>query len=299
MSRIAEVKDDAQSRLDRARQRSPLLDHLIRTVQLYSSVNGSQQAGAITYYGFLSFFPILAVAFFIVGQLARIYPDARADLITAINEILPGVIGNGSNEIKLSTIESAATTVGALGVLVLMYSGLGWLSSMRSGLLLVFGVPTSEKPNWVIGKLRDLSTLAVIGFVLVLSVAVSGVVAALSRNILDWLGLGHGLGWLLRLISIGLGLAASALLFYLMFRMLARPDVPTRSLWSGALLGAIGFEVLKQLSSVLLASTRDQAAFQAFGIALILLVWINYFSQLVLYAASWAQTAERPGRHQN
>ena len=183
MSRIAEVKDDAQSRLDRARQRSPLLDHLIRTMQLYSSVNGSQQAGAITYYGFLSFFPILAVAFFIVGQLARIYPDARADLITAINQILPGVIGNGTNEIPLSTIESAATTVGALGVLVLMYSGLGWLSSMRSGLLLVFGVPKSEKPNWVIGKLRDLSTLAVIGFVLVLSVAVSGVVAALSRNI--------------------------------------------------------------------------------------------------------------------
>jgi membrane protein len=35
---------------------------------------------------------------------------------------------------------------------------------------------------------------------------------------------------------------------------------------------------------------KGQPAFQAFGIALILLVWINYFSQVVMYAASWAHT---------
>ncbi len=70
----------------------------------------------------------------------------------------------------------------------------------------------------------------------------------------------------------------------------ATPIVPPRSLWSGALFGAIGFEVLKQLSSLLLSTTEGQPAFQAFGIALILLVWINYFSRVVMYAASWAYT---------
>ena len=80
-------------------------------------------------------------------------------------------------------------------------------------------------------------------------------------------------------------------LFFAFFRLLARPGRRrTRSLWSGALLGAVGFEVLKQLSCLLLASTEGSPAFQAFGIALILLVWINYTSRVVLYAAAWAHT---------
>ena len=81
-------------------------------------------------------------------------------------------------------------------------------------------------------------------------------------------------------------------LFFALFRLLADPDLPRSSMWSGALLGALGFEVLKQLSTLLMASTKSQPAFQAFGIALILVVWINYFSRLVMYAACWAHTSE-------
>ena len=97
-----------------------------------------------------------------------------------------------------------------------------------------------------------------------------------------------------------LGGAADMLLFFAIFTLLVRPQLPQRSLWAGALLGAIGAGLLKWLSSFLIGFTKDQPAFQAFGIALILLVWINYFSRVVLYAAAWAarrQTARsRTGR---
>jgi membrane protein len=54
--------------------------------------------------------------------------------------------------------------------------------------------------------------------------------------------------------------------------------------------------VLKEASTFLLGLTQKSQAFQAFGITLILLVWINYFSRVVLYAAAWAHT-ERPKSH--
>ena len=85
------------------------------------------------------------------------------------------------------------------------------------------------------------------------------------------------------------------LLFYVLFRLLARPQEPARALWQGALLGGLAFEVLKLASSYLLRLTHHQPAFQAFGIALILLIWINYFSRIVMYAAAWAHTS-RPAR---
>jgi len=67
--------------LEHARTRSRLLDHALRMQQHYGRVNAGSQAGAVTYFAFLSFFPILALAFFVVGFIARYYPDAQSNLV--------------------------------------------------------------------------------------------------------------------------------------------------------------------------------------------------------------------------
>ncbi len=291
---MAPLKERIRGRLDHLRQRLPWLDHAVRMVRHYGQAKASQQAGAITYFGFLSFFPILALAFFVVGYVARVYPDAQADLVTAIDEVLPGMIGDDAGQISMTDLANAAGTVAALGVLGtlgVLYAGLGWLSAVRNALLVVFELPAKEQPGFVAGKLRDLVTLVLVGVVLMLSVAISGFVSSYSGELLDAVGLGDGVSPVFQLLTVLLGLAASALLFFVLFRLLAAPPTPTRSLWWGAVLGAVGFELLKRLSSLLLASTKEQPAFQAFGIALILLVWINLTSRVVLYAAAWAHTS--------
>lgn len=287
-----------KDRLAAIRERRPLLDHLFRMQEHYGEVKGGQQAGAVTYFGFLSFFPIMALAFFAVGYVAKVFPDAQDALVEAVETVLPGILGGGANELSLAEIQDAAGTVGVIGLVGLLYSGLGWLSAMRDGLYVLFVRPAFAQSSFVVGKLRDLVTLALVGVVMVVSVGVSGGVTRFSTEVLDALGLGAELGWLLSVLAVVVGLAAGTLLFFAMFRLLGDPDVPARSLWSGALFGAIGFEVLKQLSSLLLEATKGQPAFQAFGIALILLVWINYFSRVVLYAAAWAYTTAeaRAGR---
>jgi membrane protein len=143
----------------------------------------------------------------------------------------------------------------------------------------------------VVGKMRDLLSLVVLGLGLLLSVAVTGLVVGFSDRVLDLLGLGHQLSWCVTLLGLVLGVLANMLLFYVFFRLLAQPPVPHRALWHGALVGGVAFEILKQVSSYLLTATRSSPAFQAFGIALILLVWINYFSRIVMYAAAWAYTS--------
>lgn len=287
------IKDDAEERVGRVRRRWPLLDHLVRMVQHYLGVNGNLQAGAVTYFAFLSFFPVLALAFAVVGWVARFYPGSEDVLIKAIDEVLPGMVGDEEGQISLGTIESAAPGIFSVGILAILYSGLGWLSSMRKALLVVFELPDDAAPNFVIGKLRDLLTLTLIGLTLLISVALAGFVRGFSEQILELLGLASTLSPLVAAISIVVGLAANMLLFYALFRLLARPPTPPRSLWAGALLGALGFELLKLLSTYLMASTKSQPAFQAFGIALILVVWMNYFSRVVFFAASWAHTSPR------
>ncbi len=280
-----------KERIEAARERWPMLDHVLLMNAHYGRVNGSLQAGAVTYFAFLSFFPILALAFFVVGYIAKVYPEAQANLIEAIDQLLPGIIGTGDTQLDLGDMQKAAGTVGVVGLVGVLYAGLGWLSAMREALLVVFEVKQGEQPNFIKGKLRDIMTLAIIGLTLLVSVAVSGFVSSFSEQILDWMGLGTELAPLLQLITVVVGLGANMLLFFALFALLARPHTPRRSLWSGALLGAIGFEALKRLSGLLLGLVQNQPALQVFGIALILLVWINYFSRVVMYAASWAHTS--------
>jgi membrane protein len=282
----------AKERLDEVRQRRPFVDHVLRMVEHYGTVKGNLQAGAVTYFAFLSFFPVVALGFLVVGWLSVVFPNADDALSSALESLLPGIFGTDEGELSAETFQQDGTGLLAIvSVLGLLYAGLGWLSAMREALIVMFEMPTPEQPNFVLGKLRDLISLVIIGVTLLLSVAVAGFVSGFAADILGWVGLGEELAPLLEWISITLGFAANLLLFFVLFKLLARPHTPNLSLWSGALLGAIGFEVLKRLSFLLLGTTQSSPAFQVFGIALILLVWIYYFSRVVMYAAAWAHTS--------
>lgn len=288
------TKRRVTAKLDRFRGRHHKLDHVIRMVTHYGSVDGNAQAGAVTFFGFLSIFPILALVFFAVGVIAHVYPDLRADIRVTIENLLPGVVGSDDGEIPLRTFENYAATVGLVGLLGVLYSGLGWISGMRVALETMFVLPKREQPNFVFGKLRDVGTLLLLGVVLLFSVALSGAVAGFSERLLDWVDVdpdGVVPNAVLWVLSHGLAIAASTVLLLALFKFLAQPHVPRRSLFDGALLGAVGFELLKAAAYFLIEQTKGNPAFQAFGVSLILLIWINYFSRLVLYAASYAYTS--------
>jgi membrane protein len=286
-----------KERLQHLRDRYPWLDHVLRMLSHYGSVNASSQAGAVTYFGFLSFFPILAIAFFVVGIVANVDPDIRGQMTQEINNLLPGVIStrHGDGGVDLDTVGSYSGLAGVVGLAGVLYAGLGWLSGLRVALETVFVVPSYEHPNFLIGKLRDLATLALVGLTLMVSVVLSGAVTGFSRTILGWVGIDSG-GFvptlLLNVLGHALAIAASTVLLLTMFKLLVTEShLPRNAMVRGALLGAVLFEVLKLVANLLLAQTRHSAAFASFGVALILVVWINYFSRFVLYGAAWAYTS--------
>lgn len=275
-----------------ARRRYPLVDHAVAAWQHYQRVGGNALAASATYYGFVSFFPVLAIAFFAVGQVALIVPDAEAALTEAVEGFLPGIVGEGEGQVPFEVFTDNAATAGVIGLVGALYAGSGWLAGVRQALAAVFVLPQEERFGLVRGKLRDLAALGLVGLILLTSVSLSGAVATVSRRTLADLGLdGEITGLLLWLLVHGVAVAMSTLLFWVIFGLLTPRHLPRRSLLEGAVLGALAFEVLKALAWWLIESVRGQPAFTALGVALVLVVWINYFSRILLLAASWAQTA--------
>jgi membrane protein len=294
----ASVGGKIKARIQALRDRYPFFDHVMLMNEHYSKVQGSVLAGAVTYFGFLSFFPILALAFAVVGYVSVAYPDARASLTTAIEQVLPGIVSTSGKPgtISLKDIEGAKQAATFIGLLGLLYSGLGWLSGLRTALQDTFQVPKYRQGNFIVGKLTDVVVLAILGLVMMVSVGIAGAVQGWAGTILGWVGLdGTAIGKpLIWAVGILLGLAASTFLFFVMYKLLGKPHVTTKALLQGAFLGAFGFEILKLLVVNVLGKVGGSAV-ASLAIAVTLVVWINYFSRLVLYGAAWAMTASVAG----
>jgi membrane protein len=90
------------------------------------------------------------------------------------------------------------------------------------------------------------------------------------------------------------GVGASTVLFFTMYKLLPKHNAKPSAVWQGALIAAVGFEILKQLAGLVIGNVTGNPLYGAFAIMIALLVWINYFARLAVLGASWAATASVP-----
>src|SRR3546814_13293796 len=113
----------------------------------YGAVKGALHAGALTYFSFLSFFPILAHGFCGIGYVAKVYPEAQENLTAALGSVLPGMVGEDEGQISLQAIPAAAGAVTPTRLAAVLYAGLRLLSSIRHALIVVFSTPHCVPPH--------------------------------------------------------------------------------------------------------------------------------------------------------
>lgn len=285
---VAAGRARARAKVEDWRVRRHWFDHLLRTARRYQTQHGDQLAGSVTYFAFLSFFPIIALAFAVVGYVVTIRPDALETLTQAINSQLPGL----AERIGIDQIAGAKTGAGIIGLLGLLYAGLGAVNALRDALRLIW-MTTEPRLGFVLGKLRDLVALLLIGLTLLLSVVVGGFATQATGVVLEWLGLrGTPLQQLgLGAAGIAVSLAADLLVFTVILGWLARPPQPRSVVLRGALLGAIAFGLLKQLATLVLSGTLSNPVYGVWAVVAGLLIWINLSARITLLAAAWTATA--------
>ncbi|MEV5569253.1 YihY/virulence factor BrkB family protein [Spirillospora sp. NPDC052269] len=295
MSVIAELRrrfdalvDALKAAIGALRARWGWFDHLGRAYERYQEHGGDRLAAAMTSYGFLSFFPLLALAYALLGYLVGVSEKARDYLIKAIEELLPGLSG----PLEVQRIAESRTAVGVFGLVALLFTGLGWVRVLRESLRDVWGYDPSPEGNFLVLKLRDALVLIFLGTTVVASVAVSSVASQATQSALDLFGLAHvtGARTVLRLLSLLVAVAFNALIFLVLFTRMSGTRAPWRRILRGALFGAVGFEVLKQVGTLLVAHTTRNPVYASFAVLVGLMVWINIVSRFVLFTAAWTAT---------
>ncbi len=266
--------------LARAQDRSPLADRAVRTVDRYLEVQGSLLAAGMTYYAFLALFPLMALGLAIASLLSLVAPKVDDTLKAKLHELMPSL--------DTQALATAGITVGLVSLGVMVYAGVRWVGALRRSLTLLAGRTPREVP-YVRGLVRDLATLALLGASVLLSVALSVLSQSAASIIGSWAGEGAGSA-AIRLLGLAGALVTDFLLAYVLFRSVSDTGLRGRRLVTSAVVAGLGFEVFKQLGTLIVSYAARNVVYGSFAATVGLLVWISYVSRWVLIVGAWAVT---------
>jgi membrane protein len=249
--------------------------------------NAPRHGAAIAYYTLFAIAPVLVLVIGIAGLVFG--EDAvRGEIVAQIS----GLIGRDGAEAVQAILQRASEPregIGAsvLGLVGLLFAGTGAFLELQAALNKVWEVKAATNGGFdvkalVRRRLRSLGVVVSIGFVLMVSLTVNAAVNAAVA----WFG-GLAQGWPLVVLIVNqlVNLAVASLLFGILFRVL--PDV--RLSWSdvavGAIVTAILFSVGQRLIGLYLGNSSLASPFGAAGTIAIILVWVYYSTQIVLFGA--------------
>jgi membrane protein len=275
----------------------PPAAHIIRALDRYYARLGSQFAAAITYFSLLSLIPILMVSFSIAGFILADRPDLLAELKDEVTGFLPTDLANQIGMLIDQAI-SARFTVGLIGLAIALYSGVGWMRNVRRALQAiwrpVWEQPKGSQDNYALATVKDLGSLAGLGFAVLVSVVLSTVGNAAQNLVIRWLGL-EDVPWVkpvLTVVTLLIAALASLLIFLWIYARLPPPEyrAPWRQVLIGGAIAAAGFELLKSGLTYLVRGVSNSATAAVFGSIIGLLFFFNIVAQMFLIIGAWIAT---------
>ena len=263
-----------------------MLTHAYRSYETLERAHWARLAAAITFISFLALFPLIAVGAAIGAALLS---SEQLDKIEdKLSEQVPGI----SDQLGIDNLVAHAGTVGLVAGALLLFTGIGWVGSMRDCLRAVWGRDDVDEGNPVLRKLKDAGVLFGLGGAALVTLAVSAVGSTAVGWTADRLGI-SGDGWggvLLQAAAVVVGVLAGFLLLLYLLTLLPGVQPPRRRLVVAGLIGAVGFELLKLLLGSYMRDVAGKSMYGAFGVPVALLLWINFSAKLLLFCAAWTAT---------
>jgi membrane protein len=259
---------------DGLQRRHGVLGFPYAVVKKYGDDEGGRQAALITYYGFLSIFPLLLLGVAVLSRVLADHQDLRRKLTDAI---VPPAL-QPTIEHSLATLPSSTIPFVA-GLIGLLLSGTGVVFSAYQTLNHVAAVRHRRRAGFVSRYLRVFAMLAA----LMLGALATGALTVVATALPGQPG-----------VQRAAAVAGSALVVFAVLLLgakvlLARP-APVRAVWPGALVGAVAVTVVLTVGAPLLARLVAKAGpvYGSFATVAGMFALLYLIGQALVYAAEVA-----------
>ncbi|MEU4570719.1 YihY/virulence factor BrkB family protein [Micromonospora sp. NPDC023956] len=279
MNLFGRIEAGANRWITGLRRRSRVFDHVWRAGVRYNDVLAGRLAAAIAYYGFFAAFALALIGYAIFGAVIEDNAEVSEAADDFFRENLPFL--------DPAQIADSSGRAGVIGLVLLAFTGIGWVESIRSSQRLIYGL-NQQPGNFLVRRLVDLGVLVALFVLLGLSVAAVDALESLLRWLLRSTG-----SVALTTVSAVLSVVVNMVLASALLVLVPRLRMSRRRLRPVVLVVAVGVTLLNTLGRYYVVRTERSPAYAVVAGAVGLLLYLYLLNQLVLFGAALAATSEQ------
>src|ERR671918_1381025 len=255
--------------------------------------NASRLSAALAYYTIFSLAPLLVIVIAITG----LFWEQEAVQSQVMNQI-EGLVGAEGRTFVSDLLTSASNPARGIlativGIVTLLFGALGVFNELHNALNTIWEVKEEETTGFVesikkviFGRLLSFTMILGIGFLLLVSLVISAALSAMQETIGNAIPVSE---ILLQIVNLVISVGVITVLFALIFKFLPDAEIAWRDVWLGAFVTAVLFSLGKFLIGLYLGNSAVASSFGAAGSLVLLLLWVYYSAQILLFGAEFTQ----------
>jgi len=261
---------------------SEIVDYSKETVNCWLEHNAFRLSAALAYYTVFSLGPLLLLAVAIAGLFFG-QQAANGELTQQLRGLF-GPQGAAAVQQLLASMSKSRynVTASVVGAVILLFGATGVFTELKASLNEIWETHP-KKSTGVMGFLHDrllsFAMVLAIGFLLLVSLILSTVLAAASDSISRVI---HVPPFFFHAVAFLSSFAVITLLFAAIYKVLPEASVRWRDVWVGAVMTSLLFTIGKTLIGFYLGRSSTTSPYGASGSIVIIMLWA-YYSSLILF----------------
>lgn len=258
-------------KIDAFQQRHRFTAFSYAVIKKYGEDHAGTQAALLTYYGFLSLFPLLLVLTTVANNVIGNNPHLEMTVIDGVTDYFPLLGDQLSSHVHGINRSGLAL---AAGILFTLYGARGVADAFRKGVQHIWQVPEPKRDKFPKSSLKSLALLVVGGFGFIAASVLAGLTSAAGHDPV------------FRVLSILLNMFILFWLFNFLLNFSLPKHLPLKQTKIGAAVAAVGLVTLQLAGGYILSRELRNldALYSYFAIALGLMFWIYLQAQILYYA---------------
>lgn len=253
--------------------------------QAFNQDNGFLLAAAVSFYTFLSLFPLLLLVVGVLGFVLGSPEHAEALITRTIGSY---VVGPETMAIIGETIHGRDAATG-IGLIVLLWSGTSALVVLEQAMNLAWD--TRERRGFAKRRLVALVTLLVGSILLAISLGTTTLLHAIGASHSEFAA---NLGPVWRWLAYPVPAVASVALFMIMYKFLPNAPVSWRTALVGGVLSGVLWEIAKHAFAFYVVRWADYSrVYGSLGGVILMMIWIDYSATITILGAEFASVWSR------
>ena len=260
------------SQFDKFQQKHRFFSFPIAVFKKYGDDEAGTHAALITYYGFVSLFPLLLVLFSVLNLLTKSNKGIEGRVISATLHYFP--VSSQQIYENIHTYHRTGVSL-FIGIIITIYGARGVASALQNASNSLWNIPKEKRPDFWHSLARSLGIIILGGFGMILTTLILSYTNNISSK-----------GLLFKAIVTIFALILNILVFTMIFRLATAKSVHTKYLFSGAIVAAIFWQILQFVGSFLILHQlrRSSEFYGIFALVLGMLFWIYIQAEATLYA---------------